>query len=496
MEKRIWNQLKKAVMITAAVGILGAGAVSAAEFEAAELYVPAVGLKQSAQWIDEEKFQAELTLEVSGLKELYKSQQENTASENGQLQMENSTWDGEVREAEAAENTTDEVDSENTECESESAVIDIEDIESEEYRKAEENAEGSDTETGQTQQSEQVIINTWYGGEMKKGMFSMMNYYLPLKGIASMHCSANTDKNGENTAIFFGLSGTGKTTLSTDPKRLLIGDDEHGWDDNGVFNFEGGCYAKVINLDKESEPDIYNAIRRDALLENVTVDKEGKIDFNDKTVTENTRVSYPIDHIDNIVRPVSSAPAAKNVIFLSADAFGVLPPVSILTPEQTKYYFLSGFTAKLAGTERGITEPTPTFSACFGQAFLELHPTKYAEELVKKMEMSGAKAYLVNTGWNGSGKRISIKDTRGIIDAILDGSITKAPTKTIPHFNFEVPTELPGVDSGILDPRDTYANVADWEEKAKDLASRFVKNFAKYEGNEAGKALVEAGPKA
>ena len=343
---------------------------------------------------------------------------------------------------------------------------------------------------------EQVIINTWYGGEMKKGMFSMMNYYLPLKGIASMHCSANTDKNGENTAIFFGLSGTGKTTLSTDPKRLLIGDDEHGWDDNGVFNFEGGCYAKVINLDKESEPDIYNAIRRDALLENVTVDKDGKIDFDDKTVTENTRVSYPIDHIDNIVRPVSSAPAAKNVIFLSADAFGVLPPVSILTPEQTKYYFLSGFTAKLAGTERGITEPTPTFSACFGQAFLELHPTKYAEELVKKMEMSGAKAYLVNTGWNGSGKRISIKDTRGIIDAILDGSITKAPTKTIPHFNFEVPTELPGVDSGILDPRDTYANVADWEEKAKDLASRFVKNFAKYEGNEAGKALVEAGPKA
>ena len=343
---------------------------------------------------------------------------------------------------------------------------------------------------------EQVIVNTWYGGEMKKGMFSMMNYYLPLKGIASMHCSANTDKNGENTAIFFGLSGTGKTTLSTDPKRLLIGDDEHGWDDNGVFNFEGGCYAKVINLDKESEPDIYNAIRRDALLENVTVDKDGKIDFNDKTVTENTRVSYPINHIENIVRPVSSAPAAKHVIFLSADAFGVLPPVSILTPEQTKYYFLSGFTAKLAGTERGITEPTPTFSACFGQAFLELHPTKYAEELVKKMEKSGAKAYLVNTGWNGTGKRISIKDTRGIIDAILDGSITKAPTKTIPHFNFEVPTELPGVDPAILDPRDTYTNVADWEAKAQDLAARFVKNFAKYEGNEAGKALVEAGPKA
>ena len=343
---------------------------------------------------------------------------------------------------------------------------------------------------------EQVILNTWYGGEMKKGMFSMMNYYLPLKGIASMHCSANTDMNGENTALFFGLSGTGKTTLSTDPKRLLIGDDEHGWDDNGVFNFEGGCYAKVIGLDKESEPDIYNAIRRNALLENVTVSADGKIDFADKSVTENTRVSYPIDHIKNIVRPVSAAPAAKNVIFLSADAFGVLPPVSILTPEQTQYYFLSGFTAKLAGTERGITEPTPTFSACFGQAFLELHPTKYAEELVKRMQMSGAKAYLVNTGWNGTGKRISIKDTRGIIDAILSGAINAAPTKTIPHFNFEVPTALPGVDPAILDPRDTYADASQWEEKAKDLASRFVKNFVKYESNEHGKALVAAGPKA
>ena len=342
---------------------------------------------------------------------------------------------------------------------------------------------------------EQVIINTWYGGEMKKGMFSMMNYYLPLKGIASMHCSANTDMNGENTAIFFGLSGTGKTTLSTDPKRLLIGDDEHGWDDNGVFNFEGGCYAKVINLDKDSEPDIYNAIRRDALLENVTVDGNGKIDFADKSVTENTRVSYPIDHIEKIVRPVSAAPAAKNVIFLSADAFGVLPPVSILTPEQTQYYFLSGFTAKLAGTERGITEPTPTFSACFGQAFLELHPTKYAAELVKKMQVSGAKAYLVNTGWNGTGKRITIKDTRGIIDAILSGDILKAETKKIPMFDLEVPTALPGVNPAILDPRDTYANVEDWETKAKDLAGRFVKNFVKYEGNDAGKALVEAGPK-
>ena len=345
-----------------------------------------------------------------------------------------------------------------------------------------------------TTSREQVILNTWYGGEMKKGMFSMMNYYLPLKGIASMHCSANTDMKGKNTAIFFGLSGTGKTTLSTDPKRLLIGDDEHGWDDNGVFNFEGGCYAKVIKLDKESEPDIYNAIRRDALLENVTVDEKGVIDFNDKSVTENTRVSYPINHIEKIVKPISAGPAAKNVIFLSADAFGVLPPVSILTPEQTKYYFLSGFTAKLAGTERGITEPTPTFSACFGQAFLELHPTKYAEELVKKMEKSGAKAYLVNTGWNGTGKRISIRDTRGIIDAILDGSILKAETKTIPYFNFEVPTALPGVDSNILDPRDTYAKAEEWEVKAKDLAGRFIKNFAKYEGNAAGKALVAAGP--
>ncbi len=341
---------------------------------------------------------------------------------------------------------------------------------------------------------EQVILNTWYGGEMKKGMFSMMNYYLPLNGMASMHCSSNTDMNGENTALFFGLSGTGKTTLSTDPKRLLIGDDEHGWDDNGVFNFEGGCYAKVIGLDKDSEPDIYNAIKRNALLENVTVAADGTIDFDDKSVTENTRVSYPISHINNIVKPVSAAPAAKNVIFLSADAFGVLPPVSILTPEQAQYYFLSGFTAKLAGTERGITEPTPTFSACFGQAFLELHPTKYGEELVKKMEANGAKAYLVNTGWNGTGKRITIKDTRGIIDAILNGDILNAETKKIPYFDFEVPTALPGVDSGILDPRDTYADVAEWEKKAEDLAGRFIKNFVKYTGNDAGKALVAAGP--
>ncbi len=437
--------------------------------------------------------------------------------------------------------------------------------------------------------NEQVILNTWYGGEMKKGMFSIMNYKNPLRGIASMHCSANTNMEGTDSAIFFGLSGTGKTTLSTDPKRLLIGDDEHGWDDEGVFNYEGGCYAKVINLDKElsgtgkttlstdpkrlligddehgwddegvfnyeggcyakvinldkeSEPDIYAAIKRDALLENVTVAADGKIDFADKSVTENTRVSYPIYHINNIVKPVSKGPHAHQVIFLSADAFGVLPPVSILNPEQAQYYFLSGFTAKLAGTERGITEPTPTFSACFGAAFLSLHPTKYAEELVKKMNKVGAKAYLVNTGWNGSGKRISfsacfgaaflslhptkyaeelvkkmnkvgakaylvntgwngsgkrisIKDTRGIIDAILDGSIDKAPTKVIPFFDFVVPTELPNVDPKILDPRDTYECACQWEEKAKDLAGRFIKNFAKFTGNEAGKALVAAGPK-
>ena len=345
---------------------------------------------------------------------------------------------------------------------------------------------------------EQVILNTWYGGEMKKGMFSMMNYFLPLKGIASMHCSANTDMNGENTAIFFGLSGTGKTTLSTDPNRLLIGDDEHGWDDDGVFNFEGGCYAKVIDLDKDSEPDIYNAIRRNALLENVSVDDKGNIDFTDKSITENTRVSYPIEHIENTVLKVRDrcvGPAAKSVIFLSADAFGVLPPVSILTNEQAEYYFLSGFTAKLAGTERGITEPTPTFSACFGQAFLELHPIKYAQELVRKMEKSGAKAYLVNTGWNGTGKRISIKDTRGIIDSILSGDIDKADTKLIPYFALAVPTDLPGVDNNILDPRETYRDRQEWEKKAKDLASRFVANFEKFTDSDNGRKLAEAGPK-
>lgn len=339
----------------------------------------------------------------------------------------------------------------------------------------------------------QVIGGSWYGGEMKKGMFAMMNYYLPLKGMSSMHCSANVGKDGD-VAIFFGLSGTGKTTLSTDPHRALIGDDEHGWDDDGIFNFEGGCYAKTINLDKEAEPEIFKAIKRDALLENVTLDENGKIDFNDGSVTVNTRVSYPIYHIDNIVKPVSKAGHAKKVIFLTADAFGVMPPVSKLTPEQTQYHFLSGFTAKLAGTERGVTSPQPTFSACFGAAFLTLHPTKYGEELVKKMEEHGASAYLVNTGWNGSGKRISIKDTRGIIDAILDGSIDKAPTKNIPIFNLEAPIELPGVDPKILDPRDTYADPKDWDEKAKDLASRFIKNFEKYTDNAHGRSLVAAGP--
>lgn len=339
----------------------------------------------------------------------------------------------------------------------------------------------------------QLIGGSWYGGEMKKGLFSMMNYYLPLKGMASMHCSANKGKDGD-VAVFFGLSGTGKTTLSTDPKRELIGDDEHGWDNDGVFNFEGGCYAKTIDLSKENEPDIYNAIRRDALLENVTLDANGKIDFSDGSVTQNTRVSYPIHHIDNIVKPISKAGHASKVIFLTADAFGVMPPVSKLTPEQTKYFFLSGFTAKLAGTERGVTKPEPTFSACFGKAFLCLHPTKYGEELVKKMEEHNATAYMVNTGWNGTGKRISIKDTRAIIDRILDGSLEKADTQIVPIFNLEIPTALEGVNTEILDPRNTYANAAEWTGKATDLAQLFIKNFEQYTVNEEGKNLVKAGP--
>ncbi|AUT99530.1 phosphoenolpyruvate carboxykinase (ATP) [Morganella morganii] len=339
----------------------------------------------------------------------------------------------------------------------------------------------------------QLIGGTWYGGEMKKGMFSIMNYLLPLQGIASMHCSANVGEKGD-VAIFFGLSGTGKTTLSTDPKRKLIGDDEHGWDDDGVFNFEGGCYAKTINLSAEAEPDIYHAISRDALLENVVVRPNGSVDFNDGSKTENTRVSYPIYHIENIVKPVSKAGHANNVIFLTADAFGVLPPVAELTPEQMQYHFLSGFTAKLAGTERGVTEPTPTFSACFGAAFLTLHPTQYADVLVKRMKAAGAKAYLVNTGWNGTGKRISIKNTRAIIDAILSGDIDKAAKHTLPVFNLAIPHELPGVDSHILDPRNTYDNVAQWQEKAEDLAGRFINNFDKYTDTPAGQALISAGP--
>jgi phosphoenolpyruvate carboxykinase (ATP) len=339
----------------------------------------------------------------------------------------------------------------------------------------------------------QLIGGTWYGGEMKKGLFSMMNYYLPLRGIASMHCSANKG-SANDVAIFFGLSGTGKTTLSTDPKRELIGDDEHGWDDDGVFNFEGGCYAKTIDLSAENEPDIYHAIKRDALLENVTVDAQGKIDFNDGSVTQNTRVSYPINHIHNIVKPVSKAGHANKVIFLTADAFGVMPPVAKLSPEQTKYYFLSGFTAKLAGTERGVTKPEPTFSACFGKAFLSLHPTKYGEELVKKMEQHKAQAYMVNTGWNGSGKRISIKDTRAIIDRILDGSIDHASMHTLPVFDFQIPTELAEVSSGILDPRKTYTDAQLWTEKATELGGLFVKNFQQYTDTPEGQQLVKAGP--
>jgi phosphoenolpyruvate carboxykinase (ATP) len=341
----------------------------------------------------------------------------------------------------------------------------------------------------------QIIGGTWYGGEMKKGMFSMMNYYLPINGMASMHCSANVSEEGD-TAIFFGLSGTGKTTLSTDPKRKLIGDDEHGWDDDGIFNFEGGCYAKTINMDPVAEPDIFKAIRRDALLENVTVADDGKIDYTDGSITQNTRVSYPIYHIDNSVPSPCKAGHATKVIFLTADAYGVIPPVSKLTPDQTKYHFLSGFTAKLAGTERGVTEPTPTFSACFGAAFLALHPTQYGVELIKRMEASGATAYLVNTGWNGTGKRISIQDTRTIIHAILDGSIDSAQTKNIPLFNLATPTDLPGVEKNILDPRDSYADSSEWETKAKKLAGMFVKNFEQYTDTEEGKALVAAGPQA
>jgi phosphoenolpyruvate carboxykinase (ATP) len=340
----------------------------------------------------------------------------------------------------------------------------------------------------------QLIGGTWYGGEMKKGMFSMMNYLLPLRGIAAMHSSANVGKNGD-VAIFFGLSGTGKTTLSTDPKRALIGDDEHGWDENGVFNFEGGCYAKTINLSKDNEPDIYNAIRRDALLENIVIDSHGDIDFNDASKTENTRVSYPIYHINNIVKPISRAGHANKVIFLTADAFGVLPPVAALTPEQCQYYFLSGFTAKLAGTERGITKPIPTFSSCFGAAFLTLHPTQYAAVLQQRMQTANTQAYIVNTGWNGNGQRISIENTRTIIDAILDGSIDQAEKTQLPFFNLAIPTRLASLQTDILDPRSSYATLDEWQEKAKNLAQLFIKNFTQYTDTAKGVALINAGPK-
>lgn len=339
----------------------------------------------------------------------------------------------------------------------------------------------------------QLIGGTWYGGEMKKGLFSVMNYLLPQKGIASMHCSANIGMDGD-TAIFFGLSGTGKTTLSTDPKRALIGDDEHGWDDNGVFNFEGGCYAKTIDLSQEHEPEIYAAIKRDALLENVAVDSEGNINYADSSKTENTRVSYPIHHIKNIVKPVSMGGHATKVIFLTADAFGVLPPVAQLTKAQAEYYFLSGYTSKLAGTERGITEPTPTFSACFGAAFLSLHPTRYAEVLKKRMEQSGAQAYLVNTGWNGAGNRISIKATRSIIDAILDGSIDSAGFSHLPLFNLAIPLALGEIEDDLLDPRKTYAHPDEWLRKATSLAEKFIANFEQFTDTPAGASLVSAGP--
>lgn len=338
----------------------------------------------------------------------------------------------------------------------------------------------------------QIIGGTWYGGEMKKGMFAMMNYYLPLRGIASMHCSANVGEDGD-VALFFGLSGTGKTTLSADPKRYLIGDDEHGWDNQGVFNYEGGCYAKVIDLTEENEPDIWRAIKRDALLENVVVNEYGEVDYNDHSITENSRVSYPIYHINKIVLP-SKAGHANKIIYLSADAFGVLPPVAILDEDQAQYHFLCGYTSKLAGTERGITAPEPSFSPAFGEAFLTLHPTMYSKTLIGKMQEHGAKAYLVNTGWNGTGKRISIKDTRAIIDAILNGTIEEAPTTHLPLLNLTIPTSLPGVNEKLLDPRNTYLNVEEWEEKAIDLSKKYIDNFTQYTDTEEGKRLVYAGP--
>jgi len=342
-----------------------------------------------------------------------------------------------------------------------------------------------------------VIGGTWYGGEMKKGIFSVMNYYLPLRGIASMHCSANVGKKGD-VAIFFGLSGTGKTTLSTDPDRALVGDDEHGWDDDGIFNFEGGCYAKCIKLSSENEPDIYNAIKRDALLENLVVKSDGTIDFNDDSKTENTRVSYPIYHINNIVKPVSKAGHASKVIFLSADTFGVLPPVSRLTEEQTMYYFLSGYTAKVAGTERGIIEPVPSFSACFGAAFLMVDPIIYAKELTRKMKMYDAEAWLLNTGWingpYGTGNRIDLPSTRRIINAILNGSINKSEFVRLPVFHLSVPVKINGVDENILDPANGWESRTKWHIAATDLGMKFINNFSKFTSNQKTADLADYGP--
>ena len=342
-----------------------------------------------------------------------------------------------------------------------------------------------------------LIGGTWYGGEIKKGIFSIMNYFLPLKGIGAFHCSANQGLKGD-TALFFGLSGTGKTTLSTDPKRALIGDDEHGWDHDGVFNFEGGCYAKCINLSAESEPEIYHAIKRDALLENVVLSVDGTPDFNDQSKTENTRVSYPIYHIENIVKPVSKGGHPKCVIFLTCDAYGVLPPVSKLTFEQAQYQYLSGYTAKVAGTEIGVKEPQATFSPCFGNAFLLLHPTAYGKVLSEKMRQHGSSAYLVNTGWSGgaygTGKRMSLKVTRAIIDAILDGSINKGPFEKFPVFGFEVPTAIAGVDSKLLNPRNTWADKAAYDQVLKKLAGMFVEKFRRFEDTAAGKELAKFGP--
>lgn len=342
-------------------------------------------------------------------------------------------------------------------------------------------------------QNVQLIGGTWYAGEMKKGLFSVMNYLLPQKNVASMHCAANVSKNG-NVNLFFGLSGTGKTTLSSDSNQQLIGDDEHGWDDEGVFNLEGGCYAKVINLSQQNEPDIYNAIKENALLENVVI-KDNNVNFSDSSKTENTRVSYPINHINNIVKPKSKGTHAKNIIFLTADAFGVLPPVAVLKGNQIPYYFLSGFTAKMAGTEIGVTKPTPTFSACFGAAFLTLNPITYANILLNKINTYNANVYLVNTGWNGENKRISIANTRTIINAILNNTINNAPLTTLPVFNLQMPTQLHNLNSSILNPSASYSSTALWHSKAVSLATLFIENFKKFNTQSNYNSLIQGGPK-